>query len=174
MLMSQRWDFLSDGKTSRFGDKAIISIRFPVSAILSKGNCRIEIKALPLQQQIPPASRKISVPSGTFLFYGSKIHTSSHNNRGTNKRSKTDAYYFDKQLRALLRKWTIITSYQLKTSYRRLAATTCIKMLVQLLTVPNAMRINRLMRLLSNATGFSGFVFNTKSWKTNGQNMGNR
>ena len=33
-------------------------------------SCEIKNKALYLHQQIPPASRKISVPSGTFLFMG--------------------------------------------------------------------------------------------------------
>lgn len=39
-------------------------------ALILRLPCEIKNKALPLHQQIPPASRKISVPSGTFLFMG--------------------------------------------------------------------------------------------------------
>ncbi len=39
-------------------------------AYILRHSCGFKNKALSLQQQIPPASRKINVPSGTFLFMG--------------------------------------------------------------------------------------------------------
>jgi len=44
-------------------------------------SCYIQNNRLPLHQQIPPASRKISVPSGTFFIYGNQIYASSHNHK---------------------------------------------------------------------------------------------